>query len=264
MRRITINSNFKISKISNQILNNNKISMHLSLPSTPLIKLRALNPAKKKDLNFSRLSNETKQDKANHQWKLFQDPVGKVWIKNFSDSHIRVDDSWLKTDEKKELHGGEFISFDQNKKNPNSGFDYVFCWMDLQSKNELKRPREDPVLLSTESNKKLTRLENSLQEELQCSICLDLLHKCATITQCEHSFCRDCLLKHLRNSLKCPLCKKKIKSITKNTVINNLIEMTLTYLPHLKKSKEDKQIDLIGNVRKDDEGLFHRHFGPWG
>lgn len=63
----------------------------------------------------------------------------------------------------------------------------------------------------------------------QCSICLDTIElNKLTITDCNHVFCKDCLLKNMHISNKCPLCRQKIKKnslsfVSKFKYINNKI-----------------------------------------
>ncbi|KAK2113320.1 E3 ubiquitin-protein ligase trim31 [Saguinus oedipus] len=61
---------------------------------------------------------------------------------------------------------------------------------------------------------------NKLQEEVICSICLDVLEKPATI-DCGHNFCLKCITQNGEAScefFKCPLCKT---SGRKNTMMSN-------------------------------------------
>ncbi|KAF0750823.1 E3 ubiquitin-protein ligase RING2-like [Aphis craccivora] len=52
----------------------------------------------------------------------------------------------------------------------------------------------------------------SLERELMCPICLDLLNK-TVATKCLHRFCSECITTALRSGNKeCPTCRQKIKS----------------------------------------------------
>ena len=50
-------------------------------------------------------------------------------------------------------------------------------------------------------------------DAIKCPICLDLYDDPTSLSGCAHTFCRDCITKHLRGSKppyysKCPECKK--------------------------------------------------------
>ena len=51
-----------------------------------------------------------------------------------------------------------------------------------------------------------------ISNDNRCSICLDILNKNKNIaiTDCNHSFCLSCIIKHLNNDNKCPLCRNEI------------------------------------------------------
>jgi len=50
---------------------------------------------------------------------------------------------------------------------------------------------------------------NTIARELRCVICTDLFEQ-PVVTPCNHTFCRDCIEHHLRNSPTCPLCKAHV------------------------------------------------------
>ncbi|GAA5822469.1 hypothetical protein JCM11251_006349 [Rhodosporidiobolus azoricus] len=54
---------------------------------------------------------------------------------------------------------------------------------------------------------------NELQAELECQVCVQLLHDPVT-TSCGHSFCRACLARAYDHSDKCPLCRANLPPFT--------------------------------------------------
>lgn len=53
----------------------------------------------------------------------------------------------------------------------------------------------------------------SLQSELMCPICLDMLKNTMTTKECLHRFCNECICTALRSGNKeCPTCRKKLVS----------------------------------------------------
>ncbi|KAK3765929.1 hypothetical protein RRG08_002175 [Elysia crispata] len=47
---------------------------------------------------------------------------------------------------------------------------------------------------------------HAVNPHLICGLCQGYLYEACTITECMHSFCKSCLVKHLQRSLNCPMC----------------------------------------------------------
>lgn len=74
---------------------------------------------------------------------------------------------------------------------------------------ELQRKPQEPITDGT----KIAVSPRSLQSELMCPICLDILKVTMTTKECLHRFCSDCIVTALRNGNKeCPTCRKKLIS----------------------------------------------------
>ena len=74
---------------------------------------------------------------------------------------------------------------------------------------ELQRKPQEPITDGT----KIAVSPRSLQSELMCPICLDILKVTMTTKECLHRFCSDCIVTALRNGNKeCPTCRKKLVS----------------------------------------------------
>lgn len=65
----------------------------------------------------------------------------------------------------------------------------------------------------------VSAVEDIIQQELKCPICLGTIHGTSTVTACLHRFCSDCLHKSLRGNLNgskqnhdCPSCRFKLPS----------------------------------------------------
>ncbi|CAF0813648.1 unnamed protein product [Adineta ricciae] len=90
--------------------------------------------------------------------------------------------------------------------NNTSGFKTGLTW-DLTPYEQQRKPHE---LLHDEE---LLISPKSLQSELTCPICLDLLRNTRTTKECLHRFCCDCIETALRSGNKeCPTCRKKLIS----------------------------------------------------
>lgn len=74
---------------------------------------------------------------------------------------------------------------------------------------EMQRKPQEPITDGT----KIAVSPRSLQSELMCPICLDILKVTMTTKECLHRFCSDCIVTALRNGNKeCPTCRKKLVS----------------------------------------------------
>ena len=56
------------------------------------------------------------------------------------------------------------------------------------------------------------RCREAIADTLKCSVCLDLYDDPLILSGCGHTFCRECITKHLQGrkaySSQCPECKK--------------------------------------------------------
>uniref|UniRef100_A0A0V0J469 RING-type E3 ubiquitin transferase n=1 Tax=Schistocephalus solidus TaxID=70667 RepID=A0A0V0J469_SCHSO len=74
---------------------------------------------------------------------------------------------------------------------------------------ELQRKPQEPITDGTE----IAVSPRSLQSELMCPICLDILKVTMTTKECLHRFCSECIVTALRSGNKeCPTCRKKLVS----------------------------------------------------
>ncbi|KAK3238447.1 hypothetical protein CYMTET_51543 [Cymbomonas tetramitiformis] len=66
---------------------------------------------------------------------------------------------------------------------------------------------------------------NPPSQELRCMICLELF-KDPVITPLGHSFCRDCISRHLSNSDRCPVTRRPLttKDLRPNLMANTLVD----------------------------------------
>lgn len=57
--------------------------------------------------------------------------------------------------------------------------------------------------------------EGTLNDLLECSVCLDRLDTSSKVLPCQHTFCRKCLqeILHKHKELRCPECRVLGKSL---------------------------------------------------
>jgi hypothetical protein len=66
-----------------------------------------------------------------------------------------------------------------------------------------------PAAEVTPSQEASSARAHALEEDYQCTVCLDLLFEPST-TSCGHTFCRPCLLRATAANPSCPLCRKNL------------------------------------------------------
>ena len=68
--------------------------------------------------------------------------------------------------------------------------------------------------------------ESNYRKDLECTICLDLLHEPTTLS-CGHTYCRNCLAdlwESQKDRFQCPSCRKSIQSVPETNIsLQNLI-----------------------------------------
>ncbi len=75
---------------------------------------------------------------------------------------------------------------------------------------ELHRTPQEAI---TDEGMEIAVSARSLQSELTCPICLDMLTQTMTTKECLHRFCAECIVTALRSGNKeCPTCRKKLVS----------------------------------------------------
>ncbi|GFN80356.1 polycomb group ring finger protein 3 [Plakobranchus ocellatus] len=79
---------------------------------------------------------------------------------------------------------------------------------------------------------------------LICGLCQGYLYEACTITECMHSFCKSCLVKHLQRSLNCPMCAILIHPTDPFVHIRLdglLQDIVYALLPQVEKNESEKE-----------------------
>ncbi|XP_074642755.1 polycomb group RING finger protein 6-like [Tubulanus polymorphus] len=83
-----------------------------------------------------------------------------------------------------------------------------------------------------------------LNPYITCQLCAGYLIEAVTITECLHSFCRSCLVKHFYKSLHCPSCELEIHPTNPLSFIKydrQKQDILAKLLPHLSKEETRRE-----------------------
>ena len=95
---------------------------------------------------------------------------------------------------------------------------------------------------------------DTIRNELQCSICLDVMKDAVTIKACMHSFCETCIGHQISTNKCCPLCKIHV-----NSHRDFLANQTMRNLANIFKKTEDStyvQVKLKFNTKQSNDKKF--------
>ena len=102
---------------------------------------------------------------------------------------------------------------------------------------------------------------SKISDEINCSICLDILVNPLTLVPCGHSFCASCCFSESvkygkrRRALcfdKCPHCRQSIKETAPSRQLESLID-TLVTVPNLLFSNEDDKKQYLARREVENE-----------
>jgi len=81
---------------------------------------------------------------------------------------------------------------------------------------------------------------------LVCPLCAGYLIDATTITECAHTFCKSCIVKHLQMSYLCPQCETKVHEtqpllrLKSDRVMQEIVYKLVPNLVHDEKVREEK------------------------
>lgn len=100
-----------------------------------------------------------------------------------------------------------------------------------------------------------------ISEDINCSVCLDILVRPQTFVPCGHSFCRSCCTSDsLKNGRRqqnisftdCPQCRQAVESIVPSRQLECLID-TLVTVPNLIFRNDDDKQHFLERMKKEKE-----------
>ncbi|XP_065055437.1 E3 ubiquitin-protein ligase CHFR-like [Rhopilema esculentum] len=89
------------------------------------------------------------------------------------------------------------------------------------------------------TSEKIKENDREVEENLTCGICQDIFHECVSVQPCMHSFCAACYSGWMSQSKICPTCRKSVKQVGKNHILNNLVAAFLKKHPECQRAKEE-------------------------
>ncbi|KAF9289322.1 hypothetical protein BGZ88_007803 [Linnemannia elongata] len=118
---------------------------------------------------------------------------------------------------------------------------------------EQKKQKTD----DTVSAKDKEQEDNAFEQEFECGVCHEIMHKPMILQPCLHSFCRGCCKSWLKQSKVCPSCRQEVTRTKRDFKLNNLIALFLKTRPHMARDDLDEEeggndsdkSDLIGGER---------------
>jgi len=103
---------------------------------------------------------------------------------------------------------------------------------------ELHRTPHEAITDSTD----IAVSPKSLQSELTCPICLDMLTSTMTTKECLHRFCAECIITALRSGNKeCPTCRKKLVSKRSLRADPNFDQLVAKIFPDREEYEEQQE-----------------------
>ncbi|KAF9124451.1 hypothetical protein BGW39_008202 [Mortierella sp. 14UC] len=94
--------------------------------------------------------------------------------------------------------------------------------------------------------------DNAFEQEFECGVCHEIMHKPMILQPCLHSFCRGCSKSWLKQSTVCPSCRQEVTRTRRDFKLNSLITLFLKTRPHMERDDVEEdgadsdKSDLVG------------------
>jgi hypothetical protein len=90
-------------------------------------------------------------------------------------------------------------------------------------------------------------ISSKISEDINCSVCLDILCKPQTLIPCGHSFCKSC-----RSFDSCPHCRQPVEGVVPARSLESLID-TLVRVPNLLFDNDDDKQHFLQRMKKEEQ-----------
>ncbi|KAL6077074.1 LON peptidase N-terminal domain and RING finger protein 2 [Balamuthia mandrillaris] len=81
-------------------------------------------------------------------------------------------------------------------------------------------------------------------DDFECVLCMKLYYE-PTTTSCGHTFCKDCLLRALDHTTKCPLCRAELRPNAEYTVTVALQQVVERFFPELYAHRKEEMLQQM-------------------
>eukprot|EP00730_Choanoeca_flexa_P015752 TRINITY_DN7303_c0_g1_i1.p1 TRINITY_DN7303_c0_g1~~TRINITY_DN7303_c0_g1_i1.p1 ORF type:complete len:263 (+),score=55.81 TRINITY_DN7303_c0_g1_i1:111-899(+) len=89
----------------------------------------------------------------------------------------------------------------------------------------------------------------SINAQIACSLCAGYLVSATTISECLHTFCKSCIVKHFRRTRHCPVCNLLVHETNPLETLRpdrNLQAIVYKIVPHVQQAEEQAQREFLG------------------
>ncbi|KAK7104960.1 E3 ubiquitin-protein ligase rnf8-like [Littorina saxatilis] len=130
-----------------------------------------------------------------------------------------------------------------------------------ESRQENEKAKADTL---TTRDAILSEFAETMETELQCSICNELFIK-ATSLNCSHAFCALCIRQWLAVKRECPNCRTAVASQMRSIVLDNYIDRMVAQLSEeMKERRAQLVVERQEAEKKLDEAEKKAQAGPSG
>ena len=92
---------------------------------------------------------------------------------------------------------------------------------------------------------------DKMGEELDCGICCEVMHGAVTLMPCLHSYCGGCFSDWVRKSKECPNCRKAVREVKQNALLNNMSKLIQAKDKFRRKDSIIKDLDRKNLVNQE-------------
>lgn len=133
-----------------------------------------------------------------------------------------------------------------------------------------------PVSLDFDNDDAVLGMEDIAKEPLECMVCYEIVDKESVNLKCNHTYCVECFIKHMRVANSCGICRSEICEPPKKTkykhlsssqicdIIENVLESNPEFINTIHNDvirqaneyMDSKNINITTRQRSDNENII--------